>query len=155
MKKSIFYQSIWAITLVTSSYVNSQTMNIQNAQGIQYYNITQISSIVPRVDSTIYNLVGGGRYAAVTTAQKWTFSKIVATDKKGFELLNPNFSVQNNLLNVTTQSPCTFKLSSLNGSILAESKSFSQSWNTELKTNQTFILQIQNKTTNQSFLINN
>jgi hypothetical protein len=151
-----FKQSILAISAlvaVTTSLVYSQSITIQSTNEMKGYQIAQIAKITPRADSTIYNLVGGGRYAAVTLGQKWTFGGSVAISEVKAISTNTKFSVQNNVLSVNAETPSQFKLSLLNGSIVAQNSKSELEWNIQLKPQQIYVLQVQSQSSNQSYLI--
>ena len=135
------------------SFGSSQTLNIQSTKGMQGYQISQIVKITPRSDSTIYNLADGSNYATVTVGQKWTFGGITPISKVNTSPVNTKFAVQNNVLLVSTEVPSQFKLSLLNGSLVAQNSTFELQWNIDLKPLQVYVLQVQSQSLNQSYLI--
>ena len=133
----------------------SQTLNIQQSAGVQNYQIAQIAQIIPRVDSTIYNLVGGGRYATLTLGQKWTFGGITSASKVNSVPVQIQFALQENRLRVIADVSSQFKLSLLNGQVVAQSKNSVLEWNAAVQPAQIYILQVQSQSSNQSYLIRN
>ena len=150
-KQSIL--AVSAIVVLASSLVYSQAITIQSTNATTGYQIAQIAKITPKADSTIYELVGGGRYATVTLGQKWTFGGITPTSKVNSTLANTKFSVQNNVLSVNAETPSQFKLSLLNGTIVSQNSKAQLEWNIQLKPQQIYVLQVQNESSNQSYLI--
>ncbi len=135
------------------SFGSSQTINIQSTKGMQGYQIAQIAKITPRTDSTIYDLTNGSSYTTVTAGQKWTFGGITPVAKVNSNLANTKFSVDNNVLSVRVEIPSQFTLCLLNGSLVAENNKLELKWNIELKPLQIYVLNVQNQSSNQSYLI--
>ncbi len=135
------------------SFGNSQTLNIQSTNGLQSYQISEITKITPSADSTTYYLTGGSSYKAATVGQKWTFGGSVVFSKVNPTLTNTKFSVQNNMLFVNAEVPSQFKLSLLNGSLVAQNSKSELEWNIGLKPLQIYVLQVQNQSSIQSYLI--
>ena len=151
-----FKQSILTVSTfvaLASSLVYSQTITIQSTSSTKGYQIAQIAKITPKADSTIYDLVGGGRYAAVTLGQKWTFGGSVAISEVKAITANTKFSVQNNVLSVNAEVPSQFKLSLPNGTIVSQNSKSELEWNIQLKPQQIYVLQVQSQSSNQSYLI--
>jgi hypothetical protein len=140
---------------------------------LKSYTLSEIVKVVPTTDSLIFTLSPSGRYATPIAGQKWVFttadvfsrsetssaslSSVGTSSSDGVTAINAqpfnmDWGVQENLLNVTSESHANFEILSLNGSVLSKSGKGVKAWSVELGS-QAVIFRMTSGGASKSYLV--
>lgn len=172
MNKKTLFTALSLFAISSTWAADTLKVSVDNTL-VQSYTLTEIVKVVPTTDSLIFTLSPSGRYATPIAGQKWVFTagdvfsssekssaalssagasssgEITAVSAQPFKM---DWSVQGNMLSVTSESKANFEILSLNGSVLSKSGSGVKAWSVELGS-QAVIFRMTSDGASKSYLV--